>query len=311
MPLSLTNIGLSQSATQKQKATQNVEEMFAKHRFNKDKGALGVQKHFDDHIKLICAYVMHQTPNDNMDPEKFMQATFQMLNTEQIIMMNKLTSESQDLQKRLAKAEESRLVNREVKVETEGFVFDDKPIEFEYELPQKVNNPVLEIYAANNLKNPIHQVDLDPDIPNAGIVWDGRLHNGEKANSGEYVIKVSGSSKLEKNENGQPLKIYGKTALFTVIDYIPTDNDSDEQFYVSGKMLISEKDIKGIRKKISNPYDNKKTLTSTFSQTDDEKPLKRSSSTQSTNDADIQNVSFSTISQEHENLAHQTINQEI
>ncbi|CAO5676846.1 MAG: hypothetical protein HEEMFOPI_01038 [Holosporales bacterium] len=311
MSMALTSIGTSQSKENKQKKALSADEMFAKHRLSKEKGDLGVQKQFDNHIKLMCAYAKNRSPNDNADPEKFMQSTFQMLNTEQIILMNKLTSENQELQKRLAKVEEGKLVNREVKVETEAFVFDDASLEFEYELPQKINNPVFEIYAANDLNKPIHQLQLNPDVMSAGIIWNGTLENGEKAPSGEYVMKVSGTSKLEKNSEGKPLKIYGKTSLFTVVDYVPTDTESKEQFYVSGKMLISEKDIRGMRKKIPNPYEHKKQQVSSFSQTDEEYTPNKTTSSNTKNDTEFPHVSFPSTMNEHERLAQQTLNTEV
>lgn len=202
----------------------------------------------ENHIKLMCAQIKNQLPGDEVDHDKFMQTFFQMMNTEQILQMNERLYEANNTQKILARAEQLKYIKKDVNVESATFHFDGTPIEANYKLPEKVDNPILEIFNKNNSKTPVLTIPLDPDILDGSIVFDGQINEESMMDHGDYRMRVRGNSLSEKGEDGLFKTVTGQTYMYLPVDGIEIDKDNDQSYFVSGKMIFTEQDIRGIKK---------------------------------------------------------------
>lgn len=202
----------------------------------------------ENHIKLMCAQIKNQLPGDEVDHDKFMQTFFQMMNTEQILQMNERLYDANNTQKILARAEQLKYIKKDVNIESANFHFDGTPIEANYKLPEKLDAPVLEIFNKNNSKTPVLTIPLNPDILDGSFVFDGQIDEHTKLDSGDYRMRVRGNSLTEKGEDGLFKSVAGQTYMYLPVDGIEIDKDNDQSYFVSGKMIFTEQDIRGIKK---------------------------------------------------------------
>jgi flagellar hook assembly protein FlgD len=248
MSLPLSNfmqIG-SQAANSGKKKTFN--EIMAERSSAKINDMEQFNKKLDDQIKIMCALLKGQMPDKESDPEKMMQPIFQIMGTEQLVLMNRNMAEMRQSQEKSSKMEVTSLLGQDVEVRTKDFVFKDEPLAFSYTLPEYTNNPKCEIYSVHNPKNPVYTIDLDPNQLGGDLRWTGHLPNGEMARPGSYIIKVVGESKDEKINGEKSKHIEGETTLFTHIDAVHLAKDKSASQLVSGTMIFSSNDVQSVRR---------------------------------------------------------------
>lgn len=246
LPLSnLMQIG-SQAAHSGKKKTYN--EIMAERSSAKTNDMEKFNKKLDDQIKIMCALLKGQMPDKESDPEKMMQPIFQIMGTEQLVLMNRNMAEMRQSQEKNSKMEVTSLLGQDVEVRTKDFTFKDEPLAFSYILPEYTNNPKCEIYSIHNPKSPVYSIDLDPNELSGDLKWTGHLPSGEMARPGAYRIKVVGDSRARKIDGEKSERIEGETTLFTHIDAVHLAKDKNAAQLVSGKMIFSSNDVQSVRR---------------------------------------------------------------
>lgn len=198
--------------------------------------------------KIMAAMIRNQLPGDEVDPQKFNDSLMMMMNTRQIMGMSQLMDENNKLLKLSHNIGMGNFIDKEIKIDTQEFIHHGKGVQrFAYELPEPCSYPMAEIFHISDQKNPIFSTNLDAHSQGGTIEWNGLNEDGNPIPYGEYIIKVGGYSANRKNLNDEPIKIEGKTALFTVVDAVLTDPEGQETFLVSNNMAISARDVQMIR----------------------------------------------------------------
>jgi flagellar hook assembly protein FlgD len=241
----LMTIG-AQAANSGRKKTYN--EIMADRRTEKSSDMDHFNQKLDDQIKIMCALLKGQMPDKESDPEKMMQPIFQIMSTEQLVMMNRNMVKMSQTQERNSQLEVTSLLGQDVEVKTKDFTFKDEPLDFSYTLPEYINNPKCEIYSVHNPKNPVHSIDLDPSQLSGQLKWTGHLPTGEMAKEGAYRIRVVGESKTDKPNEGESKVIEAETTLFTHVDAVHLAKGKEGAQLVSGKMVFSSSDIQSVRR---------------------------------------------------------------
>jgi flagellar hook assembly protein FlgD len=305
----LTAVGISNQ----KKAHPSVEEIMASKRFD-NKTKVDMDKDFDDQLKILLATFKNQGLDGNADPNQVMQMVSQYKSLEGMMMLNWRMTEMNEKNKEIEQTLMSKYINKEVKIETQDFIFNGSPIEMAYTLPENATNVTFEIYREDDLKKPVYSTPLDSDDLLGTLSWNGKCVDNTMAKPGHYIMRVSGLSRYAKDTEDKALPIEGKTALFTTIDSIYTDDDAKDAMFVSGEMLIHPKDIKLTRKKAMEAY-SKSDFSSKNIQTENISATNQSTQSNGLDMEDSQTdktVFFPlTASAQHEALVERTINKEV
>ncbi len=158
---------------------------------------------FDTFITLLTAQLQNQDPLEPVDSTEFTNQLVQFSGVEQQIETNKALGDLISLQTSTAAAGLSGYLGKTVEVQTATADLSADGIDWRYALPEGVEKVTLSVLGESG------RVVYSEEVAatNAGeheFRWDGKLNNGQTAESGRFALIVGASDEFEKGISVAP-----------------------------------------------------------------------------------------------------------
>ncbi len=144
----------------------------------------------DDFLKLLVTQLQNQDPTEPMDTTQFTDQIFQLSTVEQSINQN---NNLEELIQIFGNSQNGYIVSYVGKlVEVEGTrveLAEQGATRFAYELPEGANAAFVQIF--DDRGNTVFLGEGPTKTGRNSVTWDGLNADGERANPGNYNVKVS------------------------------------------------------------------------------------------------------------------------
>ncbi len=168
----------------------------------------------DEFLKLFTAQLKYQDPLNPLESKEFTAQLAQFSSLEQLININNNFDKLVESQSNLNQIFSSNLIGKYVQHKGNRVVYRGSPVEFSYELGEKVRSAEINIYSENGKL--VRSIELGSlSEGKRSYIWDGTDNNGFNVKNGIYKIEV-----VTVKQNGEsetvPIEVM---SLVTGVDY--------------------------------------------------------------------------------------------
>lgn len=162
-----------------------------------------MKKQEEDSLKIFMAAMKAGAnplnPDDGMKPEKMMEYSIALQNASASMRKQELDLTAFELTMLGDASKSIDLLGKSLRVEGDGILFEDKPVQFAYEIPEEGFKDC-EIMILNDKKDPIRIIQGVSKPGMQRLEWDGFGVDGKKVNKGEYSILAIGHNNTNEKK---------------------------------------------------------------------------------------------------------------